>query len=140
MAPVVTGKGRIDAEQVIRVRDEVQAAAADLSAALLTQIDIGLRDRLSSLDQRRLLAVTAFAVSMLLALTPIGLALTNRRREDTAAGEQDQPVTPAPGPGPVTLAPNPWPADPGPAQWPEPALQPVSGPEHTRWERFGVPQ
>lgn len=84
MAPVLSGKGKVDAEQVARARDEMQAAAGDLSAALLSQVDLGLQDRLSSLDQRRLLAVAAFAVAVLLAFTPIGLTLATRRRRQPA--------------------------------------------------------
>ncbi|MFI1993013.1 hypothetical protein [Actinoplanes sp. NPDC020271] len=81
MTPVVSGKGRIDPEQVTKARGETQAAAADLSSALLTQIDLGLQDRLSSLTRRRLLAAGAYAVALLLAFTPLVLALRTRRRE-----------------------------------------------------------
>ncbi|WP_436536127.1 hypothetical protein [Actinoplanes sp. HUAS TT8] len=79
-APVVSGKGRVDAEQVAKARDEAQAAAADLSAALLDQIDLGLKDRISSLNERRLLAAAAFVLAVLLAFTPIGVTLAGRRR------------------------------------------------------------
>ncbi len=92
MTPVTSGEGRIDPEQVIKARDETQVAAADLSAALLDQIDIGLQDRLSSLNQRRLLAAAAFAVAILLAFAPLVLAVTARRRESRAA---PPPVVPA---------------------------------------------
>ncbi|MFC4069556.1 hypothetical protein, partial [Actinoplanes subglobosus] len=80
LTPLQSGRTGVDPEQVGRARDEMQAAAADLSAALLTQIDIGLADRISSLDQRRLLASGIFVFSVLLALTPAGLALLRRLR------------------------------------------------------------
>lgn len=94
MTPVTSGKGRIDAEQVIKARDETQASAADLSSALLTQIDLGLQDRLSSLTQRRWLAVAAYALALLLAFTPLGLTVFGRRRERA-------PIAPPPAPRPT---------------------------------------
>ncbi|BCY13417.1 hypothetical protein [Actinoplanes sp. L3-i22] len=88
MAPVVSGKGKVDAEQVAKARDEAQTAAADLSAALLGQIDLGLQDRISSLDDRRLLAAAAFVVTILLAFAPLGATLVARRRRPAPAGER----------------------------------------------------
>jgi hypothetical protein len=110
MTPLVSGRADADAEQVARGRDEMQAAAADLSAALLGQIDIGLNDRISSLDQRRLLAAGIFVVSVLLALAPAGLALAARLRRGTA-----------------------------PQEWATPAPRPVADPEHTQRRRISVP-
>jgi hypothetical protein len=80
LMPLMSGRDGAGSEQVVQRRDEMQAAAADLSSALLTQIDIGLQDRISSLDQRRLLASGIFLVSVLLALVPAGLALAARSR------------------------------------------------------------
>jgi hypothetical protein len=146
MSPVLAGKGGVDAAQVVRARDEMQAAGAALSAAILTQIDIALRGQLSSLSHRRLLAVGTLVVPALLVLAPIGLALAARRRRGKATREQDRPGTPPPGPAdqppahPATAAPRSWPADPVPAQWPESRPQSASDSEYARWERFGAPQ
>jgi hypothetical protein len=141
MSPVLAGKGGIDVAQVVRARGEMQVAAADLSAALLTQIDIGLHGRLSSLSQRRLLAVGTLVVPALLALTVIGLALAARRRRGTATRVSDQPAAAPQDPAPQPPAPpSPWPVDPAPARWAEPRPHPASDPEYARWERFGAPQ
>jgi hypothetical protein len=93
MSPQLSGRTDVDTEQVGRGRDEMQAAAADLSAALLSQIDVGLADRISSLDQRRLLASGILLISVLLAVTPAGLALMSRPL---------RPRPPAPAPPPVS--------------------------------------
>jgi len=146
VSPLLDGKGGIDAAKVVRARDEMQSAAAELSAELLTQIDTALNDRLSSLSQRRLLAIGTLVVPALLALVPIGSALMARRRRGTTKGKPDRPGTPPPGPShqapaqPVTVPPNPWPLEPVPAQWPEPRTHDASNPEYARWERFGAPQ
>lgn len=142
VTPLVTGKGGIDTTKVARARDEMQAAAADLSAALLTQIDIGLRDRLSSLGHRRLLAVGVLAVSVLLVLAPIASALAARRRtdkdKDKATPEPELPPTRTPAPAhrsaATTVPPDRWPAEPAPMPWPE------AGPQYAQWERYGAPQ
>lgn len=154
MDPLLSGKGRIDVAQVGRARVEMQAAGADLSAALLTQIDIALRDRLSSLGQRRLLAIGTLVLAVLLALVPIGLALTSRRPKAPPPQAPPRPAHQAPAhqvpahqapahqapAHQTTSPPDPWPAEPAPAQWP-PARQPqASDPEFARWERFGAPQ
>lgn len=141
MSPVLAGKGGVDAAQVVRARDEMQAAGADLSAAILSQIDIALRGQLSSLSHRRLLAIATLVVPALLVLVPIGLALAARRRRGKATREQNPPgpAGQAPAP-PATVAPKPWPADPVPAQWPESGPHATSDPEYARWERFGAPQ
>ncbi|GAA2679098.1 hypothetical protein Apa02nite_023240 [Actinoplanes palleronii] len=138
MSPVLAGKGGVNADRTIAARDEMQVAAADLSAALLSQIDIALRDRLSSLSQRRLLAVGILVVSVLLALVPAGMALAARRRRDSRRPPQ------GPGPQvpeylPVTTAAG-SPAGPARAPWHEPRPQHPSDAEHSRRERFGVPQ
>jgi hypothetical protein len=145
MAPVLAGKAGVDAAQVVRARDEMQAAGAGLSEAILAQIDNQLRSELSSLSERRLLAVGTLVLPALLALTPIGLALAARRRRDTATRGQDRPGTPPQGPGPALKEPapvalTPWPVDPVPAQWPESRPHPASDQEYARWERFGAPQ
>ena len=146
--PLATGKGGIDTTKVVRARDEMQAAAADLSAALLAQIDIALRDRLSSLDHRRLLAVAILAISALLVLVPIAPALADRRRRARTTRGPDQPATPAPvaahrsptpGPAghPVTVPPDLQPAR---MAGPEPRPQSLSGAQYAQWERYGAPQ
>jgi len=154
MQPVLAGKGRVDVAQIARARDEMQAAAADFSAALLVQIDVALKDRLSSLGQRRLLAIGTLALAVLLALVPPVLTLAARR--GNGKGEANRPPAaprapahqaPAhqaperPAPERQTAAPpKQWPAEPVPAQWP-PSRQPDrSDPEFARWERFGAPQ
>lgn len=146
MPTALTGKGSIDTAKVVRARDEMQSAAADLSAALLTQIDTALSGRLSSLGQRRLLAIGTLVVPLLLALVPLGLALAAWRRRRTATPAQDRPATPPPAPAlreppqPVTVPQDPWPVEPVPAHWPEPGAYDASNPEYARWERFGAPQ
>jgi hypothetical protein len=120
---VSSGRTSVDPEQVGRGRDELQAAAADLSAALLNQIDIGLSDRISSLDQRRLLALAIFIVSGLLAFAPAGLLLAariRRRRTPWETGTR-APEQAAPGP------------------WPEPGTDPVADQEYARRRRISVP-
>jgi hypothetical protein len=144
MTPLSNGTGRIDAAKVVRSRDEMQAAAADLSASLLTQIDGALEDRLTSLSHRRLLAIGTLVVPVLLGLAPIVMAKVTRRRKDKAAPPQERPeagpydpVRPAPA-RPVTVPPTPWPAE--PVQWPESRPSEASSSEYARWERFGAPQ
>lgn len=148
MSPVVAGTGRIDTAKVVRARDEMQSAAADLSAALLTQIDGALGDRLSSLSQRRLLAVGTLVVPVLLAVAIllVPLLLSARRRKGAATGEQDRPVTSLPAPAhdasvrPAAVPPDPWPVEPVRARWPEPGPYDASNPEYARRERFGAPR
>ena len=137
MAPLLAGKGGLDATKVIKARDETQTAAADLSTALLSQIDGALHDRLSSITQRRLLAIGVLVVSVLVVLAPIGLALLARRRRgaDTPPPAHQAPVHQAPPPPPVP-APVPVPA---PAQWPDPGPYAPSS-EYAQWERFGASQ
>src|SRR4051794_12300646 len=109
MAPLLAGKGGIDVAKVVKARDETQSAAADLSAALLTQIDGALDDRLSSLGHKRLLAVGILVLSVLVALAPVGLPLLSRRRPAPAhQAPAHQAPEPAPDPAPE------------PAQWPGP--------------------
>lgn len=71
--------GRVDTTQVAQARSETRVAAADLAEAILAQIDIALEERISSLDQTRLLAAGAYAVAVLLALVPAILGLVSRR-------------------------------------------------------------
>ncbi|WP_285681588.1 hypothetical protein [Actinoplanes sp. NBRC 103695] len=159
MQPVLAGKGRVDVAQIARARDEMQAAAADFSAALLVQIDIALKDRLSSLGQRRLLAIGTLALAVLLALVPLVMALVTRRGDAKGRSEPNRPPAPrvpahqAPAhqapdrPAPErqhperpAAPPRQRPAEPVPAHWP-PSRQPDrSDPEFARWERFGAPQ
>jgi hypothetical protein len=80
MEPLKSGRGSVDPEQVSRGRDEMQAAASELSTALLEQIDIGLRDRITSSDRRLLLATGILVISVVLACLPAGLALVTRVR------------------------------------------------------------
>jgi hypothetical protein len=148
VTPLATGKGGIDTAKVVRARDEMQAAAADLSAALLAQIDIALRDRLSSLDHRRLLAVGILAISALLVLVPIAPALAARRRRARTTRGPDQPATPpqvaahrSPSPEavgrPTTVPPDLQPVS---MAGPEPRPQDLSSPQYPQWERYGAPQ
>jgi len=131
MAPLLAGKGGVDPAKVVKARDETQAAAADLSAALLTQIDGALSDRLSSLGLKRLLAAGILAVSVLLAAAPIGLAQLGRRRRS-----ERPPAHQAPAPASVPV-PTPVPV-PVPAQWPDPGPYQPSNAEYAQWERFGA--
>jgi hypothetical protein len=140
MSPVLSGSGTVDVAQVVRARGEMQAAAADLSAALLAQIDLALRDRLSSLSQRRLIAIGTLALSVVLALVPVALGLAARRRTPAAPpAPPTRPAAPAPahqaGPPPREPAPR----EPVPAAWP-PARPEASGPEYAGWERYGAPR
>jgi hypothetical protein len=148
VTPLATGKGGIDTAKVVRARDEMQAAAADLSAALLAQIDIALRDRLSSLNHRRLLSVGILAISVLLVLVPIAPALAARRRRARTTRGPDLPVTPPQGAAhrsavpqaagrPVTAPPDLQPAR---MAGPEPGPQDFSSRQYAQWERYGAPQ
>ncbi|MEV0900399.1 hypothetical protein [Actinoplanes sp. NPDC049802] len=143
MTPMLDGKGRVDAAQVVSARDEAQDAAAELSEALLAQIDVALQDRLSSLSQRRLLATGVLAVAVLLALAPVAAGLASRRRPDTAADDEDPKQTPPPAPAhqrvaaPVAVASTPWPTQ---SQWPDSRPHGGSDVNSGRRERFGVPQ
>ncbi|WP_169789820.1 hypothetical protein [Actinoplanes subtropicus] len=122
MAPLLAGKGGLDATKVVKARDETQAAAADLSVALLSQIDAALRDRLSSLSHKRLLAAGVLVVSVLVAAAPFVLAVLARRRKDPPAPAHQAPAPiPAPPPAPV------------------PAYSAPSS-EYAQWERFGASQ
>ncbi|GIE28606.1 hypothetical protein Ait01nite_016510 [Actinoplanes italicus] len=90
--PLKTGRGIVDAEQVSRGRDEMQAAASELSTALLEQIDIGLRDRIDSYDRRQLLAAGILVISVILACLPAGLLLVARVRGDRTPRMNDIPA------------------------------------------------
>ena len=138
MNPVLAGNGgTVNVAQVVRARAEMQAAAADLSAALLVQIDIALRDRLDSLDQRRLLAAGTLVLSVLLALVPFGLGLTGRRNRPPSP-----PPAPAPAPPARPAHQAPKPMETVPPQWSSagPGAPDRSDPEFARWERFGASQ
>ncbi|MEU8662570.1 hypothetical protein [Actinoplanes philippinensis] len=110
LLPLASARNGVNAEQVTLARGELQAAAADLSAALLDQIDIGLDDRISTLDQRRLTALAILVVSVLAALIPGGLSLARRirgGRPARGAGAQAPAQVPAgawPGPDPRSQA------------------------------------
>ncbi|MFG1604879.1 hypothetical protein [Actinoplanes sp. NPDC049265] len=132
MSPVLSGQGTVDVAQVVRARGEMQSAAADLSASLLAQIDIALRDRLSSLSQRRLIALGTLALSVLLALVPIGLGLASRPRRPAAPAAR-----PAPTPAHQAAPP---PREPVPARWPPARPAEASSPEYAGWERYGAPR
>jgi len=148
VSPLTTGKGGIDKAKVVRARDEMQAAAADLSAALLSQIDIALRDRLSSLTTRRLVAVGILAVSVLLVVVPAAAARLARRRPGKAVSGPPRPAPPPAAPAPPstptgrppTVPADLWPAQPAPMSWPESGAQDAANSEYARWERFGAPQ
>jgi hypothetical protein len=144
MSPLSDGTNRIDQAKVVRARDEMQAAAADLSAAILVQIDSALGDRLSSLRLRRLVAIGTLVVPVLLGIASIGLAQATRRRRHRTTRAQYRPETdprdpahPAT-PHPMTVPPNPRPAE--PVHWPEPGPQDVASSDYARWERFGAPR
>ncbi|MFD0518175.1 hypothetical protein [Paractinoplanes durhamensis] len=144
MSPLSNGTGRIDTAKVVRSRDEMQAAAADLSATLLTQIDSALADRLASLSHRRLLAIGILLAPVLLGLALVVPSLVARRRQDKGAPPRERPTAgrhdpahPAPA-QPVTVPPTPWPT--GPVQRPESRPSETAGSEYARWEQFSAPQ
>jgi hypothetical protein len=133
----------IDTGRITQAQGEVQQAAADLSTALLGQIDLLLHDRLGGLNQRRALAVGTLAVALLLAVAPALLPLLRRRRP--AGRDRSAPVAPQPAPTPAghaplhtTPEPSGWrePAPAGPPQWPTATEAPEG--EYARWERFGA--
>jgi hypothetical protein len=105
MEPLKSGRGSVDPEQVSRGRDEMQAAASELSTALLEQIDIGLRDRITSSDRRLLLATGILVISVVLACLPAGLALVTRVRgggTPRVTGSPAQHYRPETAPSPVS--------------------------------------
>lgn len=139
MSPLLAGKGAIDPVRVVKARDEMQAAAADLSAAILGQIDIALGDRVSSLDRRRVLALGALAVAVLLALAPAASSLLARRRAATEpAPPSEPPVSPPPGRPEASQPPPRQPEMAASALWPAPSETPH--PEYAQWERYGAPR
>jgi hypothetical protein len=83
----IVGPGALSADQVGAARTEAQAAAADLSATMLTELDNVIKDRLAGLGGDRLLAAGAMALTVLLAAAPLLVALLRRslRRRATAA-------------------------------------------------------
>jgi hypothetical protein len=126
-------------------RDEMQSAAADLSAVLLAQIDTALQSRLSTLDRRRLVAGVTLALAILLAVAPLALVLAGRRRARAAgaANPTSTPISPrSHQAGPQHAAPQPGASQPGaiePNQWPGGPTRPdPADAEYAQWERFGV--
>jgi hypothetical protein len=140
--------------QVARARGETQAAASELSAAILGGIDALLVARLNSLNSERAFAAGALALAILLSLVPLAVGVLRWRRrpgrpvpvEPTAwrgAPDGARSVNGDPARGPRD-GPQEWPA---PAPPGDPARQPAwshamseeaAGSEPSRWERFGA--
>ncbi|MEJ3743908.1 hypothetical protein WEI85_11520 [Actinomycetes bacterium KLBMP 9797] len=68
------------ADQVKAARTEVQAAATDLSTAILAELDTQIAQRADGLRTQRWISIGAVALAILLAVTPAIAALTGRRR------------------------------------------------------------
>ncbi|GIE75516.1 hypothetical protein Aph02nite_14660 [Actinoplanes philippinensis] len=125
LLPLASARNGVNTEQVTLARGELQTAAAELSAALLTQIGLGLDDRISTLDQRRLTAIGILVVSVLAALIPVGLSLAGRIRRTRAARNSGTPGH-APAHAPA-------------GAWPGPDSRPEAGQDQTLRRRISVP-
>jgi hypothetical protein len=143
--PAAGARLAVDTELVIRSRNEMQNAAADLSGTMLDQIDQALTARQSSLSGDRALAVVALVVAILLALvTPVLTVLDRlRRRPGTPAEPARGAAAPVAEPRrPQPVQPDPWRVEPEPAQWQEPVpsrgIAETNGHDSAHWERFGV--
>lgn len=87
MDSLATSAGALDgqaglprADQLTAARSEVQAAASDLSIAVLAELDVLIEDRVAGLDVQRAISLGTLAVVVLLAATPTLAALLGRRR------------------------------------------------------------
>lgn len=82
----------VDLQQIARTRAEAQTAAAELSQAMLREIDLLVDARVSDLNSRLLLAGLTAVVAVLLVGAGLALDLVGRRRSPAAAGYP--PVSP----------------------------------------------
>jgi hypothetical protein len=82
-----------DTAQVNRDRDAVQLAAASLSTSILTQVDLLLKARLSTLDNKRTIALVTLVATVLLAIIPPLTVRRDRRGsgEPAPAGQRTAP-------------------------------------------------
>jgi hypothetical protein len=87
MSTLTRGANPLTVEQVAAARTEVQTAAADLAGTVLSELDGLIKTRLDRLADRRLVAVGAAALALLLALAPMlaGALVTRARGRRTAA-------------------------------------------------------
>jgi len=76
----------VDLAAVARTRAEAQTAAAELSQAMLREIDLLVDSRASGLARRVLLAAVLAAVALLLVGAGLALDLVTRRRPRAAGG------------------------------------------------------
>jgi hypothetical protein len=144
----------VDLAQVARTRAEAQTAAAELSQAMLREIDLLVDSRLSGLNRRLLLAALTAVVAVLLVGAGLALDLVVRRRPRAAGGSA--PVQPFEGTH-VGVPPVPDVQPPGRHAWPPSFGQPpfgappvpvgagAPGPatdpdlaQLTQWEQFGA--
>lgn len=82
----------IDLQQIARTRAEAQTAAAELSQAMLREIDLLVDARVSDVNTRLLLAAGTAVLAVLLVGAGLGLDLLGRRRP--RAGVSSPPVPP----------------------------------------------
>ncbi|GAA1037314.1 hypothetical protein GCM10009557_50460 [Virgisporangium ochraceum] len=141
----------VDLQQIARTRAEAQTAAAELSQAMLREIDLLVDARVSDLNTRLLLAAGTAVLAVLLLGAGLGLDLLGRRRPRAGAGSPPVPpveVTPVSAglpqesvsggrhawPPPQSGAP-PVPAGvaAGPPGSPDPSLAQLA-----QWEQFGA--
>jgi hypothetical protein len=144
----------VDLAQIARTRAEAQTAAAELSQAMLREIDLLVDARVSDLNGRLLLAAGTAVLAVLLVGAGVALELIARRRR--RVGVRSAPVAPsertgvsAPVPDPVPAGRHAWspnlppnlppggpPGVPVPAGAPagtDPALAQLA-----QWEQFGA--
>ncbi|MFC0530613.1 hypothetical protein [Phytohabitans kaempferiae] len=77
-------------------RVEVQAAASELSNAILAELDVLIEDRQSNIQTERLISLTALVVAVLGCAVPTALALRKRRRRRRPFGNPQRTVPPRP--------------------------------------------
>ena len=125
-----------DTAEVNRGRDSVQLAATALSTSILTQVDLLIQARLSTLDSKRTVALVTMVVAVLLALVSLVTGLLGRRRPEGTppAGAQQSPAS-------RTNAKSRYPVG-EPEPWPAAETTAGRGSAHaaanTNWERFGA--
>jgi hypothetical protein len=68
------------ADRLDTARTDVQAAASELSGAILAELDVLIEDRRSAIGTERLLSLAALAVAVLGCAVPAVVALVRRRR------------------------------------------------------------
>jgi hypothetical protein len=77
----LTGRANLPrADQLTAARAEVQAAATELSNAILAELDALIEDRISGLTTDRWLAVGTLAAIVLLAAAPMAITLADGRK------------------------------------------------------------